>query len=189
MTFDFFGPWEKVANHNAPLYPTTVGDANYNIQSAFYMLTQTYRVPASKINLGAAFYGRSQTGATALNQPTSGQADNSIFAADQGAPHYYNILTKMPLFDEFWDTTAKVPYLLGKANGPAAGIFVSFDNTKSMAIKAQFIKNNNARGIIIWEITGDYIETSSGSGIIASTPLIDTLNHIFCNSDIHSNEE
>jgi len=84
------------------------------------------------------------------------------------------------LFNYYWDNVAKVPYLLGKSNASAAGTFVSYDNKMSIGMKAQYIKNQNARGTIIWEITGDYLETSLGSGIVRSTPLLDTLNQVFC---------
>jgi hypothetical protein len=56
-------------------------------------------------------------------------------------------------------------------------------------MKADYINNHNARGAIIWEITGDYIETSLGSGIIAGTPLLDTMNYVFCHSSVTSIKE
>lgn len=181
MTYDFFGTWDCKANHNSPLYAPGAGDPNFNMNSAFNMLTTTYSVPASKINLGVAFYGRSQTGATALYQTTSCTANTTIFSADDGSPMYYNLMANMSLFDTYWDNAAKVPYLLGKSAGSAAGTFVSYDDTKSIGYKAQYIVDNNARGAIIWEITGDYMETSTGSGVIAGNPLVDTLNLVFCN--------
>jgi chitinase len=180
MTYDFFGAWDCLANHNSPLYAPASGDPSFNLHSAFSMLVSTYGVPASKINLGIGFYGRSQTGATALHAATSCNANTTTFSADDGSPLYYNIMDKMSLFDQYWDNTAKVPYLLGKSGGLAAGTFVSYDNKLSVAYKAQYIKNNNARGAIIWEITGDYLETIVGSGVIAGTPLLDTLNSVFC---------
>ncbi|MFI5151124.1 MAG: glycosyl hydrolase family 18 protein [Bacteroidia bacterium] len=180
MTYDFFGAWDAIANANSPLYAPVVGNPAYSINSAFLLLTQTYHVPSAKINLGVPFYGRSQTGATGLYQSTSGQSDNSTFSADAGSPSYYNVVGSMTLFNDHWDDTAKVPYLLGKPAGSAAGTFVSYDNQKSVALKAQYILNNNASGAIIWELTGDYMETSSGSGIVAGTPLLDTLNYAFC---------
>jgi chitinase len=193
MTYDFFGAWDCLANHNSPLYAPTSGDPTFNINSAFNMLVSTYSVPASKINLGIAFYGRSQTGATALHATTSCNANTTTFSADDGSPMYYNVDANMPLFDKYWDNTAKVPYLLGKSSGSAAGTFVSYDNALSVGYKAQYIKDNNARGAIIWEITGDYIETSPGSGVIAGTPLADTLNQVFCSmttevASTHENE-
>jgi GH18 family chitinase len=51
-------------------------------------------------------------------------------------------------------------------------------------MKAEYIVNNNARGTIIWEITGDYVETAPGSGIVGSTPLIDTMNYVFCHTTV-----
>ena len=43
-----------------PLYAPASGDPNFNIHSAFTMLTNTYGVPSTKIHR-TAFYGRSQT--------------------------------------------------------------------------------------------------------------------------------
>lgn len=186
MSYDFFGAWDCNANHNSPLYAPVSGDPSFNLNSAFNLLTSGYGVPAAKINLGVAFYGRSQTAATALHAATSCAEDVATFVDDLGTPLYYNIVSKMPLFNQYWDNTAKVPYLLGKPTLSAAGTFVSFDNKISIGEKAQFVKNNNARGVIIWELTGDYIETFPGSGIVGSTPLIDTLNQVFCASVIGS---
>lgn len=191
MSYDYFGAWDCVANHNSPLYATSVGDSQFNLNSAFNVLTTTYNVPATKINLGVAFYGRSQMGATNLYQPTNCSANSTLFFDDDGSPLYYNIHKNINLFSEYWDNAAQTPYLLGNSSSQASGTFVSFDNKKSIALKAEYVKNNNARGVIIWEITGDYIESSAGSGIISETPLIDTLNEVFCSTSvgIKSNSE
>jgi len=184
MSYDFFGAFDCKANHNSPLYAPTSGDPNFNIQSAFNMLTTTYNVPSTKINIGTAFYGRSQTGATTLHQTTNCGEDAVTFSLDLGTPQYYNVVDKLNLFDYHWDNVAKVPYLTGKSSGSAAGTFVSYDNKQSIGMKAEYIVNNNARGTIIWEITGDYLETTPGSGIVASTPLIDTMNYVFCHTTV-----
>jgi hypothetical protein len=47
-------------------------------------------------------------------------------------------------------------------------------------LKAQYINTNNLRGAIIWEITGDYLETFTGSGVIAGTPLVSKLKAVMC---------
>jgi chitinase len=173
MTYDFYGAWDAVANHNSPLYASACGDPSFNLQSAFTMYTTQYNVPAGKLNLGLAFYGRSQTGYTALCQPTSGNAATADFPPD-GVPLFYEIRNSIAAYSYNWDNTAHVPYLTGN------GIFCSYDDERSIGEKAAFIVNNNARGAIIWEITGDYVETAPGSGIIAGTPLADTINAVFC---------
>jgi chitinase len=182
MTYDYFGPWDCVANHNAPLYAPAIGDPTFNLHATFSLLKNQYLVPPSKINLGVAFYGRSQTYATGLYGATSCNPDLLTFAADLGSPLYYNILNNMSLFNYYWDSTAMVPYLYGHSLSTAAQTFVSFDDPASIALKAKYAVDHHAGGVIIWEITGDYIETYDGSGIISGTPLLDTLNHVLCNS-------
>jgi GH18 family chitinase len=180
MSYDYFGAFDCLANHNAPLFAPASGDPNFNLASTFHMLVNQYQVPPNKINMGVAFYGRSQTGASALFAPTSCNPDNLTFPEDLGSPLYYNILAKEYLFDKHRDTIAAVPYLLGKPGTTAAGTFVSFDDLQSIAEKAVFVATEQIRGVIIWEITGDYLETAAGTGIIAGTPLVDTINKIFC---------
>ncbi|MBT3209463.1 MAG: T9SS type A sorting domain-containing protein [Bacteroidetes bacterium] len=184
MTYDFFGAFSTLSNHNSPLYAPAAGDTSFNIHSAFTNITQTYGLPASKLNIGVPFYGRSVTTCTGLHQTHSGSADNSTFWEDDGSPLYYNVLNKMNLFSSFWDSQAQVPYLLGNS----INTFVSYDDEQSIAMKAQYVVDNNARGVIIWEITGDYIETSSGSGTIAGTPLADTLNYVLCGLNVNSEQ-
>lgn len=181
MSYDFFGAWEPITNHNSPLYAPTQGNTTFNIDHAVQKLLNEYSVPASKINVGIPFYGRSMKtiGTATLHGNTAGGADLTTFSVDEGTPLYYNILLKMGLFNSAWDDNAKVPYLTGK---DGLNTFVSYDNEASVEQKAEYIVSNNLRGAIIWEITGDYIETYAGSGVIAETPLINTINDVFCNS-------
>jgi GH18 family chitinase len=146
---------------------------------AITALTNTYGVDPQKITAGVAFYGRTvKTASTpGLHVSTTGVGDNVTFWEDDGTPLYYNIQAKMNLFSTHWDNTAKVPYLTG--NG-SLYTFVSYDDTASIRYKAQYIIDKNLRGAIIWEITGDYLETSAGSGVILGTPLVDTLNSVLC---------
>ncbi len=176
MTYDFFGAWDPASNHNSPLYAPAVGNPSFNLNATFININQVYGIPASKINLGVAFYGRSVTSCTSLHGSNSGTPDNSTFWEDEGSPLYYNIQKKMNLFTSYWDSTAQVPYLLGNN----LSTFVSYDNKESVARKAAYVLQNDAAGVIIWELTGDYIETSVGSGQIAATPLADTLNQVLC---------
>lgn len=180
MSYDFFGAFDSFTNHNSPLYAPVQGNPEFNASSAVHTLLNTYQVPASKINLGMAFYGRSQVtaGQPQLHITSTGSADLSTFSTDEGTPLYYNVLLHQQQFDFYWDDNAKVSYALGK-NG--LNTFLSFDDKRSIAEKAEYVVDQQLGGAIIWEITGDYIETSQGSGVISGTPLADTLNSIFCN--------
>lgn len=180
MSYDFFGAWDPLTNHNAPLYAAAQGDITFNLDYAVNKLTNFYNVNPNKITAGIAFYGRSSktSGTALLHGPNNGNVDDVTFWEDAGSPLYYNVMKNINLFTNNWDTSAKVPYLTG--NG-ALNTFVSYDNEQSIGMKAEYIVDNNLRGAIIWEITGDYMETTPGSGIISGTPLADTLNNVFCN--------
>lgn len=180
MSYDYFGTWDAATNHNSPLHAPLQGDPQFNIEASINNLTQVYGVDENMINVGVAFYGRSQktNGTPALFANGNGLADNTTFYEDDGTPLYYNILAKANLFTSHWDNQAMVPYMTGN-NG--LNTFLSYDDEQSIGEKAKFIVDHNLRGAIIWEITGDYIETGAGSGVIAGTPLVDTLNATFCN--------
>lgn len=179
MSYDFFGAWDPITNHNAPLYAPAQGDPSFNLDQSVQRLMDVYQVPAEKITVGVPFYGRTSvtSGTSGLHVNTTGSVDAVTFSSDEGSPLYYNVLLQMNQFTYHWDDLAKVPYLTG--NG-SLHTFVSFDDENSIAEKARYIVDNDLRGAIIWEITGDYIETSPGSGVISGTPLADTLNNVFC---------
>lgn len=186
MSYDFFGAWDVQSNHNSPMFSPSQGDPTFNLSSAVDKLINFYNVDPNKINAGVAFYGRSSktSGTPMLFGTNNGLVDNVTYSEDEGSPLYYNILKNMHLFEYNWDNQAKVPYLTG-SNG--LNTFVSYDDERSIGLKAEFIIDNNLRGAIIWEITGDYIESTPGSGVILGTPLADTLNNVFCNYEPASN--
>jgi chitinase len=174
MTYDFHGSWDPESNHHTPLYSPAVGNPDWCFDGSFTKLTQEYNVPAEMINIGIAFYGKGLANCTGLYQPHTGY-DGATFWEDEGQPLYYNIMKKMDQFTYYWDEHVKCPYLLGNS----INTFVTYDDLRSVGMKAQYVKDYNANGIIIWEITGDYMETSPGSGVIEGTPLLDTIHAVF----------
>lgn len=178
MSYDFYGTWDPITNHNAPLYPSSI-----NAQTGFSCSEAASNllvagVPSNQITLGLAWYGRSQMTVGPPDVYTAGtsMADMIHFGMDDGTPLYYNIQNSLSEFNYHWDSEAQVPFLTGTTTNS----FVSFDDENSIEIKAQFINGQNLRGAIIWEISGDYIESTTTPGTIASTPLLDILNSTFC---------
>lgn len=182
MTYDFHGPWDNLSNHHTPLYSPAQGDPLWCVEGAFNLLTQTYNVPAAKINIGMAFYGKALAGCHELFAPHTGY-DTAHFSADEGQPHYYTILQQLGNYEYHWDDQVKCPYLTSLD----LNSFITYDNETSIMHKAQFVNEHQAQGVIIWELTGDYLETFSGSGTIASTPLVDMINDIFNQNPIPYN--
>ena len=161
MTYDFNGPWSPLANHNAPLYPSTGISPDQTVDGSFKFYTLSCGIQAGKLNLGIPFYGHTYTNCTALNTPHTGT--DTIHFPNQGA-FYNNIVEKMKNFTRSWDDSAKVPFLVSAS----WHMLVSYDDEESVRLKAQYVKEHGARGVIVWELTGDYLPDGS-------TPLLDVL--------------
>lgn len=173
MTYDFFGTEVSISSHNSPLYPPSQGPTAC-ISNSVEMFINTYNVPASKLNAGIAFYGKAVTNCSGIYSSHSGIYDKVSFPEDEGWPMYYNIVASMNNYNEYWDEDAQSPYLLGKSTNN----FVTFDNIRSIGEKAKYVVDQNLAGVIIWEITGDYL-TDNGGNIY--TPLADTIYNTFMN--------
>jgi GH18 family chitinase len=179
MSYNYSGPWDEFTGHNAPLFGNGPENSTLNIDYTVNYLTLTKGVAASRINIGIAFYGRASTteGKAILKGAATGKPDLVNFAADQGAPEYYNIMAQLPKYDYRYDKRAGVPYLEGK-NGNNS--FVTFDDSASVAMKATYALNEGLRGVIIWEISGDYVVTGPGKKM--RTPLASAISAAFCTS-------
>lgn len=179
MTYDFYGSSYGQTNHHAPLYSPKQGIQGYDLQSVVRYLCSTYGVPREKINIGIAFYGRSlrTRGEPGLHVATERVPDRETFSEDSGAPMFYSILEKQHLFYYHWDHEAQVPWLRSR---PPLNTFVSFEDENSVARKGRFILQEGLAGAIIWDLTGDYLETWPGSGKVAYTPLAKALSDALC---------
>ena len=202
MTYDIDGGWSDNAGHNSPLYDwkdASVTDNNVSWDKTFKYLTEDIGIDPSKINMGMAFYGRSvQTktpGALGAETKKSYQifyVDGSLLMAHdfvnfkewEGTPYNFYIENNTSSWTEHWDDVAKVPY---KTMG---NFFLSYDNSESIELKAKYVVDNNAGGVIIWNafadlnmsnanITVDHVKIPTLSNI--SHPLIDSVYNVFKN--------
>lgn len=198
MTYDFNGGWSNIAGHNAPLFDYPNAEYQGFSLDACLDSLKVRGVNLKKVNLGGAFYGRGVIceNASALNaktvkvsktvQPdgpilTCADFDNFKLDVWDGTPNYSYIVTNTGSWTEYWDNNAMVPY---KTNGK---YFLSYDNVKSTGMKAQYIKDNDLAGIIIWQVYGDLMNMNSGviqKGKFpfcpnTTSPLINEINEVF----------
>ncbi|MEW5799601.1 MAG: glycoside hydrolase family 18 protein [Bacteroidota bacterium] len=162
MTYDFNGSWSPMSGHNAPLFAPNKNDSLRNIDASFRFYTKTLGISPEKINLGIPFYGHTYTQCTSLNTSHNG-ADTSLFLS--AGAFYYDIIKHVDKFNRYWDASAKVPYLII----PGIKTLISYDDEESVAYKAQYVIDNKVRGVIIWEITGDYLNDGT-------TPLLNVVH-------------
>lgn len=173
MTYDFNGPWDKMANHNSPLYSPEKGNTS-SLDLSFKTLVNKYGVPAEKINLGTGFYGRSLRCVTELYQEGHCGTDTIAFAQYEGNPIYWNIIDKTSNYQKYWDEHSGASYMINKKDSS----FLSYENEKAVRLKAEYVMQNNAAGLIIWEMSGDYI-ISPSTGAVKATPLVDEIIKVF----------
>jgi len=170
MTYDYTGDWNKYSGFNAPLYHTP-GDKNDQFdgdQSIKEYIDQG--VPASKLCLGGAFYGRTwkvtskanngynQRGNGNIKGQESDVKSNGKYAASWS---YYALRTENVLsskksavspWKRAWHNEAKSPSLLNTKDLR----FISYDDVDSMRERVKYCKKMGLAGFMIWEVTQDY---------------------------------
>lgn len=182
MTYDFYGTDFSVTNHHSPLFSPAKGLNGFDLHSVVHHLMERYAVPPEKINIGLAFYGRSlkTNGRPGLHVTSGKTPDTATFPEDSGSPMFYNILSRIQQFNYFWDSLAQAPYLQGKKSNT----FVSFDDEQSIGKKARYILDHNLAGAIIWDLTGDYVQSRYRTDLPAHTPLANALQSVLCGQEI-----
>lgn len=161
MTYDYYGYWDPIANHNSPLFPHPGSDSTRCIDATFRLFHEQLHVPVSRLVIGIPFYGRAYAECIAPNTPHAGP-DTLFFTP--GGTGYTEIAGALPLFERVWDDNAGVPYLVHAARR----VFVSYEDAESVRAKAAYAADRGIRGVMIWEITDDLRRDSS-------TPLLNAL--------------
>ena len=150
MTYDYGG--KTVAHHTNP-YPSK-GMENSSSAHKSVMDFMEAGVPAHKIGLGAAFYSRSREAESTKNhgikQP---QVTGSKAVAGQGGGYtkMKNEIINHNGYKRYWDSHAKAPYLFNRDTK----VFISYDDERSIRMKAKYIRKHKLAGIFFWEYFSD----------------------------------
>jgi chitinase len=147
MTYDYSGK-NKTVGHHTNLYP-----GGYHAQeSSAHQSVKDFMaagVPAHKLGLGAAFYGK---GWEAGSSENNGLMQPRIKAAQAGG--YSKIkdeIINQNGYKYYWDRKAKAPYLFNADTK----IFITYDDEKSIKQKCKYIRKHNLAGIFFWEYFSD----------------------------------
>lgn len=143
MTYDIQTPF--VVSHHTALYGT---ESHPNSADFAVKTFVAAGIPAEKIMIGAAYYGRKFT--------LGDQKEQFLFskAASSGYdPISYDKLQKiLPEMTLAFDEHAKAPYAVDGTT------FITYDNPVSIRNKGAYAKENHLMGMMCWE----YGEDSSG---------------------------
>jgi len=154
MTYDFHGGWEKTTGHNSPLYRAKgeTAPVGWDTDAAATAYISG-GVPASKVIVGGAFYGRGWAGVPATNdglfQSATGPSPGTW---EQGVLDYHDIAANyLPTFTRKWDAEAKVPWLYNASKQ----IMISYDDAESLKVRSQYVNTKGLGGLMVWELSGD----------------------------------
>ena len=159
MSYDLENP--ACGSHHCALYPssTTSGTANGSSVDETFKKWTSLGVPANKICLGTAFYGKQ----IILN----GTANNGLGVAKSTTiSTKYETRTYAKLMDNqlknigsttkyLFDESSKAPYLFRSGTK----VFSTYENELSLVYKCQYALDNGLAGIIIWELGEDPTNT------------------------------
>ena len=147
MSYDFFtvGPQ---AGHHTNLYPSGKVTNEQSGERAVSLYKQA-GIPAEKLVLGIAFYGR----AWQLQNDNPTFQPRTITKVERGGGYTFikdSLLTN-PAYKRYWDRKAKAPYLYNASLKQ----FVSYDDEESVRAKCRYVKKHGLAGVMFWEYFSD----------------------------------
>jgi chitinase len=149
MSYDFFNSLTPTTGHHAGLYRAALASPTDRDADASVEQHLAAGIPAEKLVLGVAFYGRGFAGVrpveNGLNQP---------YARFEAAHDYSELAEKLigrQGFVRHWDDRAKAPFLWNSSSRT----FISYDDPQSIGIKAQYVKAHHLGGMMFWELSED----------------------------------
>lgn len=145
MTYDLVNGYATTTGHHTPLYSTPQQKESAN--NAITALLQK-GVPASKIVIGAAFYGRVWEAVPSTN---NGLYQAGKFKTSVAFSNFEKNYSAQQGFVKYWDDVAKAPYLYSKASQ----LFVTYDDKKSLTEKMKYMVQKGLNGIMFWELSHD----------------------------------
>ena len=149
MSYDFFNSLTPTTGHHAGLYRSVYAAPGARNADAAVKQYLAAGVPADKLVLGVAFYGRGFAGVTPLHNGI-----NQPYERFEGEHTYAELAGKLVAqqgFIRYWDASAQAPYLWNIASRT----FITYDDPQSIEIKTRYILEHQLGGIMFWELSQD----------------------------------
>jgi len=156
MTYDFHNSLTPTTGHHAGLHLSALAPADDRAGDKAVAQFVSAGVPARKLNLGVAFYGRAFTG---VDPAHDGMQQK--YAKYAGSPSWRELLSDYidkNGYVRHWDAQAQAPYLWNASTHT----FVSYEDPESLRAKAAFVKAKGLGGVMYWEHSLDRNEELLG---------------------------
>lgn len=144
MNYDYGGPWSRRTGLVAPLYSSpgdlaNAGDVDATIQGYI-----NAGVPTSKMLLGLPFYAYAWSNVSAMNHGLFQMGDPV-----RGDYPYSHVVSILSSFTTYRDPQSLAPWLYDGST------FWTYDDELSIGAKLAYAREQNLRGVMIWELSGD----------------------------------
>jgi chitinase len=159
MCYDYHGafPPNLGTGANAPLANDSDPNGTWCVAHTIEGYLKA-KVPPDKIVLGMPTYGHTFKGVKGgqgkgFNQEYTGAGDAGPSTGAEGFLAYYEIQGGIDegTLTEHWDDYTQTPYA-----DNASGDFVSYDNEKSVGLKASYLVGKGLAGAMVWAIAEDH---------------------------------
>lgn len=166
MTYDMNNIFSPVSAFNTPLNadpadPTPERQRRWDNLTAAVKFYEAHGVPADKIMLGMAFYGRGFVGVSPDNAGLY-----SKYTGGYPQVPWKDIRSKFltnPAWARYWSATAQAPWLYNADKH----IFFTYDDPMSMAIKADFVRRRHLKGAMFWVLGEDDAQHSLLNALVS----------------------
>ncbi len=147
MTYSLSGStWSHRSDNNAALFAVDDQALSLDTTRAYYL---GRGLPAEKLLLGISFYGQRFEGANAMYRPLNTTGGGTITY-----PEVSQLIGKG--WTQRRDAAAGVPYLT-KDGGMGV---ISYDDPESVALKCQYVRDQQLGGVILWHLGQDRVGSS-----------------------------
>ncbi len=148
MTYDFYTGGSKYTGHHANLTNSIYNKRSPKSAKIAVEQHLNAGIPPDKLVLGVPFYGRWWKKVHPNN--------NGLYQLSKGKTGAYGYKEiadsiKSNNFKSYWDKSANVPYIWRQKDS----LFITFDDERSIQIKADFVKEKQLGGIMFWQFNGD----------------------------------
>ena len=149
MSYDFFNSLTPTTGHHAGLFRSELAQPTDRNADASIRQHLAAGIPAEKLVLGVAFYGRAFAGVTPEHNGL-----HQRYARYEGDHSYAELAEKFigqPGFVRYWDERAAAPYLWNAATHT----FITYDDPASLARKVVYVRSQHLGGVMFWELSQD----------------------------------
>ncbi|KAG4071657.1 hypothetical protein HA402_011811 [Bradysia odoriphaga] len=178
MAYDLHGPWDDNVGLNAPLYESdldqTAIERQLNVNASVHYWLRS-GAPKNKLILGMPLYGRTfslrDSTKTAVGASHNGPGIAGVYTNEPGFMGYNEICEKKlsEHWSRIWEPQQQAPYLIFNKN------WISYDDSESLTLKAQFVKDLGLAGAMLWSIETDDFIGNCGKG---KFPLLNVVSSI-----------